>query len=169
MITELKGLVLFSPCCDIGPTSLPIVDFSASYDFLWANNQGWIKSAWVFMGIIPLILLYLIKPFFKIKLWDKTLPATFSDMHTIHCNICKFSRSTCKSSLTTKKPRQMDFWWCGFQNITWTSITTNYNTSFSNEIIVFKRTFSIFENEVLGTTSSHKYGSSTPPTLSIMA
>jgi len=128
-----------------------------------------IESTWVFMGIIPLVLLYLIKPFFKTKLWDKTLPTTFFDMHTIHCNICKFSRSTCKSSFTTKWPQQMECWWCGFQNKTWTSIITNYNTSFSNQIVVSKNTFSIFENEVLGTTFSHKYGSSTPPTLSTMA
>ncbi len=97
-----------------------------------------------------------------------TIDATFFDMHTIHHNICKFSRSTCKSSFTTKRPQQMEFWWCDFQNTPWISITTSYNTSFSNKIVVFKCTFFISGNEVLGMTSSHKYGSSTPPTLSTM-
>jgi hypothetical protein len=39
------------------------------------NNMGWTESTWIFMGVIPLILLYLIKVFLKTKLWDKKLLA----------------------------------------------------------------------------------------------
>jgi hypothetical protein len=55
-------------------------------------------------GEIPLILLYLITPFFKTKLWDKTILDVFFDLKIIHHSICGFSRSMGKSSFTTNNP-----------------------------------------------------------------
>jgi len=62
-------------------------------NFLWASNLGCAYSMWVFIGVIPLSLLYLIRPFGNVGCWHKSLRPTYSILQIIHCNICKFSMS----------------------------------------------------------------------------
>jgi len=52
-----------------------ITTFSTSiYIFLWTTNLRCAKSTWVSMGVIPLILLYFIRPFLKVAAWSRKVP-----------------------------------------------------------------------------------------------
>ncbi len=83
MIAKLECLVLFFPYYHTWFALVPIVVFFANYNFPRTNNLGRTKSTWVFMGVIPLILLYLFKLLFKIKLflffcfWKNSHPPTY--------------------------------------------------------------------------------------------
>ncbi len=73
MIGHLEGPHLFLLGC--WPWLVSITTFSTSiYIFLWTTNQGCAKSTWVSMGVIPLILLYFIRPFLKVDPWNKKVP-----------------------------------------------------------------------------------------------
>jgi hypothetical protein len=61
------------------------------------------------MGIIPLILLYLIKPFLKTKLWDKTLPTIFSDMDQYMATFANFQDPHVNHHSQQKKPNKWNF------------------------------------------------------------
>lgn len=51
-----------------------------NWTFLWANNFKCAKSIWVFMEVIPLILLHLINLLPKKKLCARTLPIIFFNL-----------------------------------------------------------------------------------------
>ncbi len=68
-----------------------------------ATNFGCVDSTWVFMGMIPLSLLYLIRPFHKVDCWHKSRTLACYVLQIMHCIIYGFSTSTSKLSLTTKK------------------------------------------------------------------
>ncbi len=72
-------------------------------NFLPTTNIGCVKSMWVFMGIIPLSLLYLINLFRKIEFWHKLWTFVCLVLRIMHHNICKFSTSIGKLSLIAKK------------------------------------------------------------------
>jgi hypothetical protein len=59
-----KRPTFFFPCCCEWFTSTIII-FSTTCTFFLTNNLGCAKSTWVFMGMFPLILVYLINLFFK--------------------------------------------------------------------------------------------------------
>jgi hypothetical protein len=62
------------------------------------------------MGVVPLILLYLIRIFLRVDLWNEKLPYACSIIYIINCNICKFTRSTSKLSLIAqRKPNKYSF------------------------------------------------------------
>jgi hypothetical protein len=83
---------------------------------------------WVFIGMIPLSLLYLIKPFQRLIYWHKSLAHVCFVLQIIHCNICGFSISIGNLSLTIKNPQQIELPLCGFQVATLACITTCYIT-----------------------------------------
>jgi hypothetical protein len=76
------------------------------------------------MGVIPLILPYLIRPFHKVDHWHKTKALTCFVLQIIYCNICDFSRST-SYHLQQKKPQQIEVQLRGFQAIAYTYITAS--------------------------------------------
>jgi hypothetical protein len=63
----VRGHVFFFHYCFTWSTSLSIVAFPTSCDFICVNNLGWVESTWIFMGVIPLILLHLILLHFGTK------------------------------------------------------------------------------------------------------
>jgi hypothetical protein len=70
------------------------------------------------MGTIPLSLLYFINSFQRVDLWHKSWTPTCLVLQIVHYNICKFSTSIGKLSLTTKKSQHIQPWLC-FQVIAW--------------------------------------------------
>jgi len=62
------------------------------------------STTWLFIGMIPLILPYLIGPFHKVEHWDRSKAPTCYVLQIMHLNIFSFSKSTSKLSFTTKKP-----------------------------------------------------------------
>jgi len=94
VVAKIEGPPFFpSYCCEWFIGTFYFI-FGASYTFLWTNNLGCTKLTSIFnMGIIPLILLYLIKlGFLKTKFWNGSLHDVFSNLWIIHHNICRFSR-----------------------------------------------------------------------------
>jgi hypothetical protein len=60
------------------------------------------------MGVIPLILPYLIRPFHRVDHWHKAKALACFVLQIMHCNICGFSRSIGKLSFIIKKPQQVE-------------------------------------------------------------
>jgi hypothetical protein len=85
---------------------------------------------WVFVGMIPLSLLYLVRPFGNGGCWHKSLTPSYYVLQIIHCNICKFSMSIGMSSLTKKKKTLANQTsTCDSQTWAWTCIIASCITS----------------------------------------
>jgi hypothetical protein len=84
---------------------------------------------WVFIGMIPLSLLYLIRPFQKLNCGHKSLAHVCFVLQIMHCNIYGFSISIGKLSLATKNLQQIELPLCGFQVGILACITTCYKTT----------------------------------------
>jgi hypothetical protein len=67
------------------------------------------------MGVIPLTFLYLIKPTHIVDLWPKTLMVVCSNLHIMHHDIYKFTKSIGSPLFITKNPQHIDMWLWGFQ------------------------------------------------------
>lgn len=109
----------------LGCWTWTIISFATSFNCYCfkANNFECAICTWVVMGIIPLTLLYLIKCLCKVDIWAKT-----SNLHIIHCDICGFTKLTCRWLLITKKsPTYLNMQLWGLQPITCVSIATSYN------------------------------------------
>jgi hypothetical protein len=102
-------------------------------NFLKTTNFGCIDSTWVFMGMFPLSLLYLIRPFHKVNCWHKSKAPTCYVLQIMHHNIYGFSTSIGKLSLLTKKPQHIEVQLCGFQATTWVHIATSCYISTSTQ------------------------------------
>jgi hypothetical protein len=59
-------------------------------NFFKSTNFGFANLMWVFIWMIPLSLLYLIRPFFRIDHWHKSLTHVYFILQIIHYNIYKF-------------------------------------------------------------------------------
>lgn len=81
--------------------------FLVNCNFLVAINLGCTHSTCVLIGLPLLHLWYSISLFKKNtslgKQWVSTLPIACSDLQIMHCNTHKFTRSTRRPSLTTRK------------------------------------------------------------------
>ncbi len=120
------------------------------------------------MGVIPLTFLYLTKPLHIIDLWPKALMVACSDLHIMHHNIYKFTKSIGSPSFITKNPQHIDKWLWGFQAKACASTTTSYETSAtSNNVTLLdsKCTLSTFESDenLIWLGAIDVTSSSTPP------
>jgi hypothetical protein len=95
---------------------LPIVTyfhnnfFNNNLYFPFSNWPGMCRINMKSHGCDPkLILLYFIRPFFRVNVWNKELPYVCSVLQIIHRNICGFTRSIGKLSLIVKKIQQIEF------------------------------------------------------------
>jgi len=100
MIALLVTLTLFFIGCWIWSDGITLV----SCFFLVPSNLRCAQSMCVFIGITPLHLLYFISPFLIIEQFSiKTFSLAYLDLQIMHLNICGFTMSTRRLSLTTKK------------------------------------------------------------------
>ncbi len=60
--------------------------------------------------VIPLTLLYLIKPLQRINLYIKTSWDVCSNLQIMHHNICDFTKSISTPLLIVRNPRHMNIW-----------------------------------------------------------
>jgi hypothetical protein len=84
---------------------------------------------WVFIGMIPLSLLYFIRPFQRLNCGNKSLAHVCFVLQIMHCNIYGFLISIGKLSFATKNPQQIELPLCGFQVVILACVTTCYITT----------------------------------------
>jgi hypothetical protein len=78
--------------------------FSSNLYFPLSNQPRMCRVNMKSHGCNPkLVLLYFIRLFFRVDVWNKVLPYVCFVLHIIHHNICRFTRSIGKLSLIAKK------------------------------------------------------------------
>ncbi len=151
VIAHANGVFFFFPNYRTWATCS--TTFSLTCWFLCANNLGCAVCTWVVIGIIPFTLLYLIKPFRSVDLWAKASLDDCSYLQIMHYNICGFTKSTSKSSLTIKYHQHINKWLWGLQDTSCVSTTTSCETSTFEMLGACKCTLSTFEINENGTWS----------------
>ncbi len=104
-----------------------------NFNFLFTTKWTCVTLMWVFMGVMSFVLLYLMNPLHKTKLWLIMLPTSWHGvgLQMMQCNIYGFLRSTRKLSLIANNPQHIEFMLSGFHFWVWTTIVTRWNLSFS--------------------------------------
>jgi hypothetical protein len=121
---------------------------------------------------MPLVLLYFIKPLWRIDCCVKSISNVYLNLQMMHYNICRFSKSTRWLSLTTKNPQYIKIRPWGLQAIACAFMVSSWRTfEFGTLLLVWRWTFSMFENEnvAIGVwVWVYNEFSSTSPSFSIM-
>jgi hypothetical protein len=100
------------------------------------------------MGVMPLVLLYFIKPLRRIDHCVESILDAYSNLQMMHYSICKFSKFTRWLSLIAKNSQHIEIQAWGLQVITCASMVSSWKASkFGTLLPVWRGTLSTFENE----------------------
>ncbi len=148
VITQTNVVFFFLNCWTWATDS---TTFSLNCYFLSANNLGCAVCTWIIIGVIPFILLYLIKPLRNVNLRTKASLNVCLNLQIMHHNTFGFTKSTNKPSLIAKNPQHINKWLWGLQDTTCASTTTSCEASTSEMLGAYRCTLSISEMNEDGT------------------
>lgn len=126
VIIAQLGLALFFPYYQVWSS---VTTFTLQISFFWAHNFGCALSTWDFMGVMPLVLLYFIKPLLKTNHFVKSISNVYSNLQMMHHNIYGFSKSTWWLSLIAKNHQHIKIWLWSLQAIAYAFMVSSWKAS----------------------------------------